>query len=245
MHAPFLIIEAGQPVAELRRHGTFAQWIRHAAGLRRERGVVCAVEQGQALPPTHEGFAGVLISGSAAMVTERLAWSETTAAWLKTAGDAGLPLFGICYGHQLLAHAYGGEVGDNPKGREIGTVDIHCLPGAEDDVLLQGLTNPFRAQVSHLQTVTRAPDGATVLATSALDDCQAFRLQSHIWGVQFHPEFSAAITRGYVKARRANIRKEGLDPKAIAASIVAAPLARRVLRRFVHFADVRLAAGTS
>ena len=54
---------------------------------------------------------------------------------------------------------------------------------------------------------------------------------------QFHPEFSATITAGYVQARAARIREEGHDPVAILADIGAAPLARQVLRRFVRFAD--------
>ena len=76
---PFLIIETGRPVRPLRRHGSFAHWIRHAARLTRDRGVACNVEAGDALPGSVEGFAGAIISGSPAMVTERLDWSEATA----------------------------------------------------------------------------------------------------------------------------------------------------------------------
>ncbi|MEZ5465220.1 MAG: glutamine amidotransferase [Lysobacteraceae bacterium] len=234
---PILIIETGRPVPQLRRHGSFAHWIRHAARLPRNRAVACNVEAGDALPDSVEGFAGAIISGSPAMVTQRLDWSETTAQWLRDAAEAGLPLFGVCYGHQLLAHAFGGSVGDNPQGREIGTVDVHCEAVAADDRLFRGLLSPFRAQVSHLQTVTSPPTEATVLATSSLDDCQAFRLGDRVWGVQFHPEFSSTITAGYVRARADRIREEGHDPAAILADIGAAPLARQVLRRFVRFAD--------
>src|SRR5690606_40095948 len=106
---PFLIIETGRPVAPMRRHGSFAHWIRVAAGLERDAAVVVDVEGGDALPG-RDGFAGVLVTGSAAMVTERLDWSERAAGWLREAAHAGLPLLGICYGHQLLAHALGGEV---------------------------------------------------------------------------------------------------------------------------------------
>ncbi|WP_438612278.1 glutamine amidotransferase-related protein, partial [Klebsiella variicola] len=47
---------------------------------------------------------------SPAMVTERLPWSEEAAEWLRQAMAIKLPLFGVCYGHQLLAYALGGEV---------------------------------------------------------------------------------------------------------------------------------------
>ena len=111
MNAPFLILETGQPVASMRRHGGFPHWIRVAAGLERDATVAVNVERGDELPH-HAGFSGVLITGSAAMVTDRHAWSERSAEWLRDAAHAGVPLFGICYGHQLLAHALGGEVGD-------------------------------------------------------------------------------------------------------------------------------------
>jgi GMP synthase (glutamine-hydrolysing) len=60
---PFLILETGQPVASLRRHGRFPHWIRVAAGLGADAAVVVDVEHGEALPH-RDGFAGVLITGS-------------------------------------------------------------------------------------------------------------------------------------------------------------------------------------
>lgn len=236
MAAPLLIVETGQPVASLRRHGGFAHWIRVAAGLHRNDAVVIDVEHGDTLP-SRGGYSGVIVTGSAAMVTQRLDWSEQAATWLKGAAESGLPLFGICYGHQLLAHALGGDVGDNPKGREMGTAEIQLRPEARSDALFGRLPERFPAQVTHLQTVLEPPPGAAVLARSALDDCQAFRWGASAWGVQFHPEFSARHMRGYVEARQDALRAEGLDPQRISRNISAAPQARRVLRRFVRFAQ--------
>jgi GMP synthase (glutamine-hydrolysing) len=233
--APFLILETGQPAAPLRRLGGFPHWIRVAAGLAADEAVVVNVQAGEPLP-AREGFAGVLVTGSAAMVTERHPWSEDSAGWLREAAHAGSPLFGICYGHQLLAHALGGEVGDNPAGREMGTIALELHPQAAHDPLFAGLPAQFAAQATHLQSVLRAPDGATVLARSAQDDCHAFRWGQHAWGVQFHPEFSATHMRGYVLARREALAREGRDAATLAGSVRATPLARRVLRRFVRHA---------
>lgn len=229
---PFLILETGEPA--FRRHGGFAHWIRVTAGLARDHAVALDVRR-DALP-TREGWSGVIITGSAAMVTERLGWSEATAQWLADAVRAGLPVLGICYGHQLLAHALGGEVGDNPRGREMGTVEITLADAARDDPLFAGLPARFRAQATHLQAVLEPPPGATVLATSALDDCQAMRCGARAWGVQFHPEFSTMHMRGYVRARAAALRAEGRDVAALSRTIGATPHARRVLRRFVRLA---------
>lgn len=233
--APFLILETGQPVATMRRHRGFPHWIRVAAGLERDEAVTVNVEAGEALP-TREGFAGTIVTGSGAMVTDRAEWSERSAAWLREAAHAGMPLLGICYGHQLLAHALGGEVGDHPQGREMGTIALELHAQASEDPLFGGLPTQFEAQATHLQTVLRAPDGATVLARSVHDACHAFRWGDRAWGVQFHPEFSATHMRGYVQARKVALQREGHCPKTIADNIAATPHARRVLRRFVHHA---------
>ena len=232
---PFLIIETGQPVASMRRHGRFPHWIRSAAGLARDEAFALDVEGGAALPP-RDGLAGVIITGSGAMVTERRDWSERSAQWLRGAVQAGTPVFGICYGHQLLAHALGGEVGDNPTGREMGTIDLQLHPQAADDPLFAGLPSRFPAQATHLQSVLRAPVGATLMAQSAHDACHAFRWGASAWGVQFHPEFSTTHMRGYVRARHDALAREGRCAKQLAAGIGATPHARRILRRFVRHA---------
>jgi GMP synthase (glutamine-hydrolysing) len=233
--APFLILETGRPVASMRRHGGFPHWIRTAAGLARGEVVAVDVEAG-ATPPAHADFAGVIVTGSGAMVSDRHDWSERSADWLRDAAHAGTPVFGICYGHQLLAHALGGEVGDNPAGREMGTVGIDLDEAAAGDPLFAPLPDRFAAQATHLQSVLEAPAGATVLASSPLDACHAFRWGDAAWGVQFHPEFSAAHMRGYIRARAGALAGEGRDPEAMAATVRAAPQARRVLRRFVRHA---------
>jgi GMP synthase-like glutamine amidotransferase len=150
--APFLILETGDPVMPLRRHGGFGHWIRIAAGLAGGEFVARRVHAGDELPD-HHGWAGVLVSGSGAMVTDRADWSERAADWLRHAHARGLPMLGICYGHQLIAHALGGEVDWHPAGREMGTVEVRLEPGAQADPLFAGLPERFPAQTSHLQTV--------------------------------------------------------------------------------------------
>src|SRR5687768_14964806 len=135
---PFLILETGTPIASLRRHGGFGHWIRVAAGLHGRQVRHLHVAAGEPLPDAAD-HAGVLVTGSGAMVTERLDWSERAAAWLRDAAGAGQSLFGICYGHQLIAHALGGTVDWNPRGREMGTVPLSLAPAAQADPLFAGL----------------------------------------------------------------------------------------------------------
>lgn len=74
-------------------------------------------------------------SGSSAMISHREAWNERTADWLRDAAACATPVLGICYGHQLLAHALGGRVGPNPHRREIGTVLLRLASEAGDALL--------------------------------------------------------------------------------------------------------------
>lgn len=233
--APFLIVETGQPVASMRRYGGFPHWIRVAAGLDADETVVSNVERGDPLP-RREGFAGIIVTGSAAMVTDRADWSERSADWLRSAAHEGVPVLGICYGHQLLAHALGGEVAYNPAGRESGTVTIDLHDHAGEDPLFAGLPTQFAAHATHVQTVLRPPQEATVLARSEQDHCHAFRWRERAWGVQFHPEFATHHMRGYVHARADHLRNEGRCPGTIARGVTAAPQARKLLRRFVRHA---------
>lgn len=242
MPPPFLVLQTGRPVPSMRRHGSFAHWIRVAAGLRPDDVVVVDVEHGEDLPEC-EGFAGAIVTGSAAMVPDRHAWSERSAEWLREAAQAGLPLFGICYGHQLIAHALGGEVGYNPGGREIGTVQVDLLPAAAQDPLFAGLPGHFAAQATHLQSVLRLPEGAILLASSRQDPVHAFRWGDNAWGVQFHPEFSTTHMRGYIRARAEAMADEGGCGKQLAGAVGATPHARRVLRRFVQVARAGITPG--
>lgn len=237
MHAPFLILQTGEPVPELRRHRGFPHWIRISGDIPRDGTDVINVANGEALPDRLP-YAGIFVTGSPAMVTDREPWSEATAEWLRTHIKAGVPTLGICYGHQLIAHALGGTVGDNPSGREIGTVEI-VRDADRDDPLLAGVPESFAAHVSHMQSVLKLPEGAQVLARSDKDPHQVVRYAPACWGLQFHPEFSTRITRTYIKARAARIVEEGGDLDTLLSTIRSTPDARRLLRRFVRLAHHR------
>ena len=230
---PFLIIETGDPVPDLRRHGGFGHWIRVAAGLPRQAARCVRVHDGEDLPDPSR-FAGVLVSGSGAMVTDRADWSERSAAWLGDAARAGHPVFGICYGHQLLAHALGGEVAHHPEGVEIGTVTVQRHPTAADDPLLGELPDAFAAQAVHWQSVRRLPPGAVLLAGSAHEAHHAFRVGEQAWGVQFHPEFSVDALRAYLDGLGPTLAREGRDAAQIAAGLQGTPEAASLLPRFAR-----------
>ncbi len=234
---PVLIIRAGRaPDAIRARHGDFPHWFRLVAGLRREQVQIVDVAAGEALPPP-QAVAGAIVTGAAAMVTERLDWSERTAGWIRDAMDDELPLFGVCYGHQLMSYALGGRVDYLPGGREIGTQPIELSPGYESDPLTRVLRGSFRAHTTHEQSVLEPPPAATVLAHSARDPHQLLRYSPNAVSAQFHPEFNAEVMRAYIRRKRADLRREGADPERIFRAVAATPVARRLLRQFARLHD--------
>lgn len=229
---PVLIIRTGRAPEPIRaRHGDFPHWFRLGAGLHPRQLRIVDVAVGEALPPPRE-VAGAIITGSAAMVTAREAWSERTAGWIRDAMDAELPLFGVCYGHQLMAHALGGCVDYLPGGREIGTQTIELSPLAARDPLAVALSTSFRAHTTHEQSVIEPPEGAAVLARSARDPHQLLRYGPHAVSAQFHPEFNAEVMRAYIRRKHADLQREGADPQEIFGAVAATPVARRLLRQF-------------
>jgi len=232
-----LIIQTGTAPAQIRsRLGDFPHWFQRGFGRTGAAVTTVDVQAGQALPPPRSVSAAV-VTGSAAMVSDRHAWSEQTAQWLVDAVRADVPVLGICYGHQLLAHALGGRVENNPRGREIGTVTIDCMAHAAADELFGG-AGAFMAQATHLQTVVEAPANASVLARSSHDEHQALRYARRAWGLQFHPEFSVAAMRGYLRLRADTLASEGLDARVLHAGVRASPRARALLRRFLRLAGI-------
>ena len=227
---PILIVAAGQTFEELSRaEGDFPHWI--ARGLGDDLPLRHADARQAPIYPDPCTLAGVVVSGSHAMVSDRAGWSEHLARWLKDCVDADVPVLGICFGHQLLAHALGGEVDRLPEGPEVGTREIRLRPEAGDDALLGALPTRFPAQLIHYQSVRRLPVGAVPLAHSDIEPHQAFRVGRRAWGVQFHPEFSATAMRGYLERLKGEL---GDEAQRRIDAVSPTPQAAQVLRRFAE-----------
>ena len=213
------------------RLGDFPDWFR-AGLLPTVNEVVFCDARGGAGLPAPDTICGAVLTGASAMVTDREPWSEATGAWLARVMPLGLPVLGICYGHQLLAQVLGGEVGWNPRGREIGTIQVERSADAAGDPLFGILPASFLAQSSHSQSVLVRPVGARVAAGNAHDPHQALIYTPRVFGVQFHPEFKGEVSRGYIEARAKALTAEGLDPIALAAACQDSPASAALLPRF-------------
>ncbi len=236
MTKPILIVKMGETLPHLyQQRGDFEDWIMAPLASARIRFRVVAPYK-EDLPSDPTDFAGVIITGSHAMVTDREDWSEQTAVWIPRIIKSGIPLLGICYGHQLLAHAMGGLVGNCPDGVELGTVPVTLTDKAENDPLFKGLPESIMVHASHTQTVLKLPSEAILLASNENEPHHAFTMGPCAWGVQFHPEFDADIMKTYVHAFSDLMKTHGQKPDQTLKTISETPRSMQLLNRFVGIA---------
>ena len=112
--------------------------------------------------------------------------------------EKGLPYFGVCLGHQLLADALGGKV-EKSKCPEIGILDVHQTPDGQAGVFLDGLPDTFATLQWHSAEVTAIPDGTQVLATTQDCTVQAMRWQTRAHTVQFHLEIEEDTVQSWAR----------------------------------------------
>ncbi len=136
--------------------------------------------------------------------------------------DLDRPFLGLCLGHQLLADALGGTCGPQ-RPPEIGVLDIELTPEGAADPLMRGLPPSFKALQWHSVAVAQPPDGAVILSGSPVCRCQALRVGTGAWGVQYHVEIEETtipewgLVPAYAEALDRTHGAGGLDRMAEAA----------------------------
>ena len=131
-------------------------------------------------------------------------WQEDEHPWLAAEKQAirewvverARPYFGVCLGHQLLATALGGDVAPAEQG-EVGVFDVSLTKAAQSHRLTQGLDPAHKVMQWHMAEVKRVPEGAEVLASSALIPVQAMAVGDHAMSTQFHCEFTPQTVAGW------------------------------------------------
>lgn len=167
--------------------------------------------------------AGVLISGSVRGIAENPPWLEAVAQVVREAHAQSVPLLGICFGHQLLAHALGGRV-EKAAAWEFGCLPVFAYP-EQTHPWLSDFENGTLTVQTHQDQVVSLPAGATPLLFSEQTVYQAFGIGSCL-GVQFHPEYLPEDLVATGDERAALLTQPGrLQPT---------DASRRVLRHFIQ-----------
>ncbi len=239
-----LLLKAGEVAVPIRMAaGDYDRWFFEALAPSGVRWDVRQAYLGARLPPARE-YDAILMTGSPLSATVLSDWMRATAEYLRDAAERKVPVLGVCFGHQLLGCAYGVAVVSNPRGREIGTVEVSLTREGKADPLFEGVPDSFLIQATHEDIVQSIPAGATVLAHNANTALQAMAIGRYVRGVQFHPELHPGGMRAVIQARAEKLEAEavvrGVPPgervPRLLAGIRPSPFGSRILANFVqHF----------
>jgi len=168
---------------------------------------------GDVLPEDLTAHAGLLVLGG-----DMGADDDATHPWLapvkeliRSAAETGVPTLGVCLGHQLSAVALGGVVAPNPRGQQVGVLDVGWTTAAAEDALCSGLPRPAGGVQWNNDIVVDAPEGTVVLASTPTGELQAARFAPTVWGVQWHPEVGEEILQLWAEHGRDDAAARGID----------------------------------
>jgi GMP synthase (glutamine-hydrolysing) len=223
-----LVVETGTPAEAVRaEHGAYPEWFARSLDGMARLTTIKAHEGERVSPATVDraAAAGIIVTGSPLSCTagQRRPWMDELGSSLLDLGARGVPVLGVCFGHQLLSRAAGGDVVKNPSGREIGTVEVQITEaGLRDPLFAWAQRVPkgrIEVQATHTDAVDPLPPGVTILAGNENTPAQALRFSEMVASVQFHPEFRPDGMKAIIESRREILRSEGLDPDALLAKV--------------------------
>ncbi|MEW5249194.1 gamma-glutamyl-gamma-aminobutyrate hydrolase family protein [Microbulbifer sp. 2201CG32-9] len=160
--------------------------------------VTYEVQRGH-LPDQIDEVDAYLITGSKTGVYEDKAWIAPLMAFVRKLHEARKPTIGICFGHQLIAHALGGRTRKSDKGWGIG---VHSYEMQETPAWMSEPMQRFSLLVSHQDQVEELPPGARVLASSEFCPMAMVQIDDHMLTFQAHPEFTKPYSRSLMELRR-------------------------------------------
>ena len=169
MHEKILILDFGSQYTQL------------IARRVRESNVYCEIHPFSKVPELDSSFKGVILSGSPFSVRDENAPAPDLSKIKKV-----LPLLGVCYGAQFLAHNYGGEVLPS-KHREYGRARLNYID--QESKLMNGLEKNTQVWMSHGDTITKIPENYRIITSTSDVKFGGFKIMDEeTYGIQFHPE---------------------------------------------------------
>ena len=165
--------------------------------------------EGEAMPALSE-FDGLLITGSPAGVYDAYDWIEPCAELVRQTAKAGKPQVGVCFGHQLMANAFGGKAEKSDKGWGVGVHD-YAIKAQTD--WMDPPSNHIACAVSHQDQVTELPEGARILGGSEFCPMGVLEFaQGPAISFQQHPEFAHDYGETLLRFRKGRIPADRADP---------------------------------
>ncbi|RVU29602.1 glutamine amidotransferase-related protein [Neptunomonas marina] len=194
------ILETGiTPTELLDEHGSYAQMFMQLfdkAGYDYQYEVF-EVKAGQ-FPSSPTECDGWIITGSKSNVYEQLPWMATLKEFILAIHQSERPMVGICFGHQIVAEAFGGVVEQYAAGWGVG-LHTYRLEGKTD--FIKDVPNAFTINAVHQDQVVTKPDNAEVFATSEFCPLAGLVYDDRIFTLQSHPEFNVAYEEALLTLR--------------------------------------------
>ena len=164
-------------------------------------------------PENHLECDGWIVTGSPHGVYEEHSWIPKVSDLINDIYRAKIPIFGVCFGHQLIAQALGGHVEKSIKGWGLG---LHTYEINNKTDYMVNLTEEVTLNICHQDQVLQVPEGATIYASSEFCRNAGFYINDKVLTMQAHPEFLVDFIKALLNARReVTIPKEFVDPALV------------------------------
>jgi GMP synthase-like glutamine amidotransferase len=179
--------------------------------------------------PCQSALEAVMITGSPVGVYDPVTWIDPLKHWIRANAQARIPQVGICFGHQIIAEAFGGRVAKAPQGWGLGR---HEYKVTAHKWFKSDLPLSFGIAVSHQDQVLEAPANAQTLASSPFTPFAALYYEdAPALSLQGHPEFCPDFTDALIRSRRGTRFPEQLADAAL--ETLKTPLDREVVSGFI------------
>ncbi|MCV6587825.1 MAG: gamma-glutamyl-gamma-aminobutyrate hydrolase family protein [Marinobacterium sp.] len=155
---------------------------------------------------------GWIITGSRHGVYEQLPWMQRLMVLIKEIDQAGLPMLGICFGHQIIAQALGGQVEKSTKGWGLG---LHRYQLMNTEGIIENAPTHFAINAIHQDQIVQLPCRAKVIARSDFCEYAGLVYDGPIMTFQAHPEFTALFEGALIELRRGDTFPEECSDKAL------------------------------
>lgn len=156
------------------------------------------------LPASLAECEAYVVTGSKHNSFDEDPWIMRLKSLIRDLFDAHTPLLGICFGHQVIAHALGGRAAKSEKGWGAGIYKSYICEGLDCPWMDEGVAE-YNLVVSHQDQVIKLPEGATLLASNDFCENSAYFIDNRVLSFQGHPEFTIDYAKALLQSRQSII----------------------------------------